>query len=181
MVAVGGFEQASGTYTLVLETFAPETRKRGSISPGQKVSGTLEPGERERWMIEARAGQTLELRTTGFVTVLEVYGPDGELVADIDDNERKPRGLSSLIEVVAPVSGAYVVEVSGFHGRFGFATGTYRLSFRLGPAATPAASQESARATKQTLVLDPQAAVLDRVQTAEFSDSHGFVVHDPKL
>ena len=72
-------------------------------------------------------GQTLEVETAGFDTILKLFDPAGELIAENDDDGRKPFG--SLIDVVAPTTGNYVVEVSGFHGVFGFETGSYRLRF----------------------------------------------------
>jgi hypothetical protein len=114
------FTGGGGSFTLTLSsdnaTATPpptQTDAGTSISYGQEVSGTLEPGQTQSYSFE---GQTGEVVSAGVVaqidTYLELRGPDGNLVASDDDSGE---GLNPLVsDLSLPATGTYTLVVGAF-------------------------------------------------------------------
>lgn len=139
---------ASGTYTIVVSKFndsgsdgrytlslnlaeAPAGAGRVErLTPGQRVAGRLEAGDRPRsgggyedvFEFDARAGQdiVLEMHSSDFDSYLELRDPDGGMVAENDDGGE---GRDAMVMTRLPRAGRYRViarsygesEASGFY------------------------------------------------------------------
>ena len=145
-VLTGPFRlRASSSVTYNYSGFLSSAEVRGVIpEPGAKVSldallsaGTVSSGQPEFWALAAAVGESLSVRmvridlgSTQAMTdpALEIYGPDGGLVAENDNENASSK--DAMIDVSAPTSGRYVVVArSASRG-----TGSYRLGW----AGTPA-------------------------------------------
>jgi hypothetical protein len=138
-------EGRTGRYTVSLARAAapPAPGQSARITPGQRLAGRLEAGDRERreggnedvWEFDGRAGQNvmIELRSGAFDTYLELTGPDGESIAENDDGLGE--GTDSFILAQLPRRGRYVIHVRVYGDRT--AEGFYELSLALAPPAAP--------------------------------------------
>lgn len=98
--------------------------------------GAVQGGARkEMWTRSATAGESIDVLVGGRAyadvpalsdPAVEVYGPDGSLVAENDD--RSASDKNSEVAISNAVAGTYVIAVSGSHG----ATGGYRVASWLG-------------------------------------------------
>jgi hypothetical protein len=150
---------ATGTYTAVVSSFT-ENRAGGRyqialalttapagagqiarITPGQRVSGRLEEGDRGRgdgafedWFeFEGRSGQvvSIEMRASEFDAYLELRDARGEVVSENDDGLGE--GRDAFIMTALPANGRYRI-VARSYGES--SRGLYDLSFAMaGPAA----------------------------------------------
>jgi hypothetical protein len=136
-VAAYGGGNAGGVYALQLTALAgppPAPGQAGRISPGEPALGRLEAGDSARsdggfqdaWDFEARAGDDIvvELRSTAFDTYLELYAPDGALLAQDDDGLGD--GTNSLVTAHLERSGRYRLHVRAFGEKEG--EGLYEIA-----------------------------------------------------
>jgi len=108
--------------------------------------GEIEVGGGETWAFEGEEGMIVTIRVLAdrpagrqadneerlernlFDTYLYVYGPDGELIAENDDNEDLPdedvEKTNSSVTITLPVTGTYTIEVRSWDDRSG---GRYTL------------------------------------------------------
>ena len=145
-IEVGGIWGDNGSYTL--ELALGSARERGSLMPGQAVTGTITAGEVERWQFQGQAGQRILLETRGFDTILVLYNPEFLFLSEDDDGGQD---YGSLISATLDTSGVYTVEVRGFAD----SAGTYALLLSEGWSAQvwrPASSGGLARDTPDARV-----------------------------
>lgn len=120
-IEVTGVFGDSGGYELLLA--ATLMRDRGTISgPGDEVKGTVAGGEVELWEFQGREGFHVRLETWGFDTVLALYGPDMQLLAE-DDNSAA--GAGSFVRQLLQETGTYRVVISGLGDQDGDYTLVY--------------------------------------------------------
>ncbi len=119
------FQGGTGTYNLFLaqipEPFiVPPGDAGGRMTNGGNYPGTISLGEMDMWTFSASAKDSINLRvgTTGFDGYLELYGPNGALLADTEGVTDDP------IAYTATNSGTFTVLVSSW---FSGGTGTYAL------------------------------------------------------
>lgn len=133
-IQVGEFFRQPGRYTLRLFIAnQPQFEGGGHISIGQQVNGELPANETQTWVFEGSAGETVSIILTPensqFDAVLEVVGPDGTILVNLDE------GFSGDAEVTAnlalSVTGEYVIVVREFNKR----GGPYTLSLNEGGTA----------------------------------------------
>jgi hypothetical protein len=137
VVSAFGGEESGGRYILQLTALAgppPPAGRSGHIAVGERVAGRLEPGDQRRedgglqdsWEFEGRGGEDVlaELRSTAFDTYLELYGPDGALLAQDDDGLGD--GTNSLVTVHLARGGSYRLVVHGYGEKE--AAGLYELA-----------------------------------------------------
>ena len=95
------------TTTSTTTTEAP----RRTIATGVPVEATLVLGTRDSWHFDAVAGAEVAVQMTGFDTHLRLYGPDGTLVAENDDqNER----YESAMRYRTVEAGEYRIDAGGY-------------------------------------------------------------------
>lgn len=117
IVEVSDFYGAAGGYDLSLAVSAqPQYSGGGPIAFGQTLQGQLPAGGRHYWVFQATAGQrvsvVLEPGATTFDAVLDLYGPDGQRLAALDEGfSGDPEVLSGL---ALPTTGEYAVLVRSF-------------------------------------------------------------------
>lgn len=104
-VAIGDFVSSSITGSLSVRSYT--------------LAGTA--GEAVRIRMDALFGQALD-------PILELYGPDGQLVASNDDS--REGGLNSLLEATLPSDGVYRIDATSFQAT----TGDFVLSVDPAPA-----------------------------------------------
>ncbi len=137
---------ATGRYTLALTPLmgeVPAPGRMGRLDFGSRVIGRLEPGDQVRndggledaWEFEARGGEdiSVELRSTAFDTYLELYGPDGSLIAQDDDGLGE--GTNSLVTAHLSRGGRYRLVVRAYEAKD--AAGPYELALLRAPAPAP--------------------------------------------
>jgi hypothetical protein len=145
----------TGTYTIVVSQYSARAsggRYRVSlafseppagagrveqITPGQHVSGRLEPGDRPRggggyedlWEFDGHSGQDVmvEMHSTDFDSYLELRDADGAMVAENDDGGE---GNDALILTRLPRDGRYRIVARSYGERQ--TTGFYELSLSQG-------------------------------------------------
>ncbi len=137
--------RAGGRYQIALAlTTAPAGAGQVSrLTPGQRVSGRLEEGDRGRgdgafedWFeFEGRTGQvvSIEMRASEFDAYLELRDARGEVLAQDDDGLGE--GTDAFIMTALPANGRYRI-VARSYGESSH-TGLYDLSFGM---AAPAAA-----------------------------------------
>ncbi len=123
-----------------------------TVTVGQNLTGDLSTRDArlsneahvDRYVIEGRAGQRLELRlnSSAFDPYLQIDGPDGFTMSN-DDNPDD--GLNSRIVVQLPANGRYTILVTSYAAR---ETGAYRLS--IAQAGANVATTQGARAPSRT-------------------------------
>ncbi len=92
-----------------------------AIAIGESAGGTLVAGQRDTWQLNAAGGETVQINMDAdFDTYLELYGPDGVLVAQNDDFN----GLNAQITATLPNAGTYTIIARAYADRSG---GTYAL------------------------------------------------------
>jgi hypothetical protein len=128
--ALGG----EGEYSLSLQVASEAPPGGGAIEYGESVTGTLVWGGEHEWTFEGEEGDraTISMCATagGLDSYLELYGPDGEQLAEDDDSAG---GLDSLIECYElPADGTYTIVCSGF----GQSSGIYQLTLGTGAHGT---------------------------------------------
>jgi hypothetical protein len=116
----------------------PAARAQGPevLRPFEPVSGVLSDDQPSAdWTFEGRAGAVVSLiaRTVAgdLDPVLQIIGPDGEIVAENDDLDSLVRdaGLEAL---TLPADGAYTARVLRYQGAGGATSGTYELALTPG-------------------------------------------------
>lgn len=115
----------SGDYTLSLALGAPG--ETGEIERGQTVEGELALASRDRWTFNGEQGDVISvvMTSTTFDTYLELYGPDGEMLAANDDSPTTSR--SEISEVQLPETGQYTIVARAYSSN---GSGPYELSLR---------------------------------------------------
>jgi hypothetical protein len=116
---------AGGAYllTLVLSNAALiEGTDGGPIEIGASVEDAISDNDGDAWTFSGEAGDsvTIALNGDGLDTMLELYGPDGTLVAADDDSG--PDLSSRLENARLPVSGEYTILALGYDGQYGYYT-----------------------------------------------------------
>jgi len=158
VVSAYGGGDAGGRYTLRLMPLAgppPAPGRTGHIGFGERAVGRLEPGDLVRanggyqdyWEFDARGGEDvmIELRSVEFDTYLELYGPDGALLAQDDDGLGE--GTNSEITAHLARAGRYRLAVRAYTERED-ATGLYELALlKVESIARPGAVTEIAAGT----------------------------------
>lgn len=137
-VTGGGFDLAGDEDAIVVDDepgavdgSAPdiETTGGGYIIIGQTVSNTLPDGETHEWLIDGRAGQTLTLTVTpeddNFDVTVSLVGPDGSVVADVDDGFG---GEPEVITFSPSADGSYYAYLEDF----AFGGGPYTITLEGG-------------------------------------------------
>ena len=130
---LGGVE-GTGTYVLSLAQ-APESfivspgYQGGPMTNGGAYPGTITLGDQEIWSFPANKGDNISVRlgTTGFYGRLQLYGPNGALLATVQN-----QSSDNLITETATNSGTFTVLVSAYYAP-GYSggvegTGSYVLS-----------------------------------------------------
>ena len=138
VVSAYGGDDVGGRYTLHLKALAgppPAPGQTGHIGFGARAVGRLEPGDLVRagggyqdfWDFDAGGGEDvmIELRSVEFDTYLELYGPDGALLAQDDDGLGE--GTNSEITAHLPRAGRYRLVVRAYTEKED-ATGLYELA-----------------------------------------------------
>jgi len=137
VVSAFGSDDPGGRYKLQLTALAgppPAPGELGRVGPGERVVGRLEPGDRTRddggyedfWDFDAGGGRDVivELRSTAFDTYLELYGPDGTVLAQDDDGLGE--GTNSQITAHLTRGGTYRLVVRSYGGKG--SSGLYELA-----------------------------------------------------
>ncbi len=117
----------SGTYTLYLAQFpepfiVPADTQGGPMTNGGNYAGTNKLGGLAMWSFSANTGDSINVRlgTTGFDGKLQLYGPNGALLATATDS------VDDLIAYKATNSGTFTALVSSSDVGDLY-TGTYTL------------------------------------------------------
>jgi len=153
VVSAYGGGDAGGRYTLQLTPLVgppPAPGGTGRIAFGERAVGRLEAGDatredggyRDSWEFDARGGEDVvaEARSSDFDTYLELYGPDGTLVAQDDDGLGE--GTNSQITAHCSRGGRYRLVVRTYSGKEESA-GLYELALlRIENVARPGAVTE---------------------------------------
>ncbi len=87
----------------------------GSIETNQRWRGTLHEYQVHDWYLTVNAGQQIDILVEGIEdsdTTLELWGPNGDLVAENDDLSFQ--NLNSQIEIVLRQPGTYKIRVGMF-------------------------------------------------------------------
>jgi hypothetical protein len=118
----------SGEYQLFLR-FAQLSIK-GTLVPDQAVSAELERGSRHHWLFDGKAGDfvtiSMDAVATGLDVYLEVYTPNGELVASDDDSGGDSN--AAIFELELTDTGPYRVVARGYNDE---QAGAYELVLEL--------------------------------------------------
>jgi hypothetical protein len=119
------FAAQTGTYVLRLaqvpKPFAVAPGEEGgSLTNGANHTGAITLGDMDMWTLNANVGDTINLRlgTTGFNGKLQLYSPQGVLVATTQNS------TDDLINYAVSEPGTYTVLVSSYSAP---GTGTYVL------------------------------------------------------
>jgi hypothetical protein len=122
-IVARGLGSETGSYTLSLELGEPPA-ERGALLLGQTVTDTLTTPAGAAWTFAGQAGITVSvvLNSGDFDPAMELYGPDGEMLASDDDGGLGTNALLQSIEL--PAAGDYALHVRGFGG----GTGSYTLT-----------------------------------------------------
>ena len=127
-VLVSSYEPSgTGTYALHLaqipEAFiVPAGDEGGAMTNGGNFTGTITLGDLDMWTFSANMGDSINLRlgTTNFFGELQLYGPNGALLATVGQYPVN----DDLIAYTATNTGIFTVLVSDVYGG---ETGTYAL------------------------------------------------------
>jgi hypothetical protein len=110
IVARGISEAEGGDYEILLKT-VKVTTGGGPLAPDQPIQALLTPDQADSWEFEAESDTfiTVTLESDTLDTLLELYGPNEELLTTDDDSGG---GLNAaLIEFLISTGGAYRLEV----------------------------------------------------------------------
>jgi len=137
VVSAYGSSAAGGRYTVQLTALGgppPAPGQTGHIAIGQRVVGRLEAGDLTRadgsyqdfWEFEAHGGENvvIELRSSAFDSYLELYGPDGTILAQDDDGLGD--GTNSMISAQLTRGGRYRLVARSYAEKE--STGLYELA-----------------------------------------------------
>ena len=120
------FASDTGTYALHLAQFpepfvVPAGDEGGPLTNGANATGTITLGDLDMWTFTASKGDNINLRvgTTNFEGRLQLFGPDGALLASAGGTTDV-----NISNYAATNSGAFTVLVSSW---FASDTGTYAL------------------------------------------------------
>lgn len=116
IVEAADFFRESGRYTLSLVLSDEPAYSGGEINFGQALQGELAPNSQHYWVFSGDQGQRvsiiLEPGGPTFDAILELYGPDGQLLVGLDE------GFSGDPEIIAgyelPASGEFAILVRSF-------------------------------------------------------------------
>ncbi len=130
VVEIGEFFNAPGGYTMSL-TLAKEPLfgGGGEIQIGQTLESALAPKAVHNWIFTGSAGELITAVLTPqdqFDAILQLYGPDGRQLINLDEGYSGDAELFSGVEL--PLTGQYTLVVSSFAGN----GGRYALSLDAG-------------------------------------------------
>ena len=130
VIEIGEFFNAPGGYTMSL-TLAREPLfgGGGKIQIGQTLESTLAPNATHNWIFTGNAGELITAVFTPqdqFDAILQLYGPDGRQILNLDEGYSGDAELFSGVEL--PLTGQYTLVVSSFAGN----GGRYALSLDVG-------------------------------------------------
>lgn len=135
------------------------------------VSGCIgRPGERDAYRFEAKKGDKLAVRVTAreldspLDAVLQIIGPDGKTIREIDDADRSRR--DPQFDLQAPADGEYRVEIRDLHERGGFRF-VYRLDVQ---PETPGFSLQTEKDSFRAEGAGPLGIPVKIERTAGFAD-----------
>ena len=94
----------------------------GSIERGDRVSGAIGKLEVDVWTFDGVKGEHVTVEVVGFDALLRLFGPDGGLIYENND---ELAGFGSTISTFLRSDGTYTIEVSGAVGNLG----EYEISF----------------------------------------------------
>ncbi len=105
---------SGGAYELTLER--TEMVVEGTLTYGETMSATLEPGTRHHWLFEGGEGDVVTISMTAVSedmdTYLELFAPDGVRVMSDDDGGGEANAEISAFEL--PMSGTYRIIARGY-------------------------------------------------------------------
>lgn len=134
VLEISDFFQVSGRYVLSLALAQePLFGGGGEIKIQQTLESTLPPNGRQNWIFTGNAGDLITAVLTPqdpFDAILELYGPDGRQLVNLDEGYSGDAELFSGIEL--PQTGQYTLTVSSFAGN----GGRYALSLDTGGDST---------------------------------------------
>ncbi len=108
-----------------------------SISTGETKTGTINmAGDTDTWMFEGVSGQLATIAMNGqgeLDPMLDLYAPDGDLVATNDDGGDGNNAL--ITDLPLGMTGTYTIVAT----EYSLGTGTYYLSLTIGVPPTPTA------------------------------------------
>jgi PKD repeat protein len=134
------FEQGSFSLSLEKEE-AGAIPATGTIAYGETVIGSLTSAAPTSYSFTGSEDDTIFIQVEAdFDTTLELYAPDGSLLAQDDDSAGR---LNPLIQVRLPASGEYRVDVNSFDPA---SEGTFEITLGLDgsePTVTPEAPVET--------------------------------------
>lgn len=130
-IQVTEFFRQPGRYTLRLFiTTEPQFEGGGRIAVGQEINGQLPAQGTQTWVFEGNAGEMVSIILTPldeqFDAVLEVVGPEGTILANLDEGFSGDSEVAANLELA--VTGEYVIVIQEFNDR----GGRYALSLNAG-------------------------------------------------
>jgi hypothetical protein len=118
----------AGEYQLFLRI--AQLSIKGTLVPGQTVSAELEQGSRHHWLFEGEAGDFVTISMDALAkdldVYLEVYTPNGELVATDDDGGGDSN--AAIFELELTDTGSYRVVGRGYNDE---QAGAYELTLEM--------------------------------------------------
>ncbi len=121
-----------GTYTIVVERVAGDglyslgiSRSRSFTLNAEQVTrldgGLDDAHPRQHWRFEGQAGQvftlTMRAENGSLDPLLQLYRPDGQLLAWNDDAADSAMGVTAqIVQVALPVGGTYTLDATRFEG-----------------------------------------------------------------
>jgi Zn-dependent metalloprotease len=137
LVMVASFNSGfngTGTYRLTMtKTGAPVTvspgDEGGPLTNGAMHTGTIDRGDVDTWTFQANAGERIAVHIGEITDTNTVFGPWIRLWSPTGASLGDTAGAAADVidDVVAPVTGTYIVLVASFNSGF-TGTGTYRLT-----------------------------------------------------
>ena len=122
IIEVRNFAGDAGRYTLTLEQGdQPRYNAGGALALSQSLQTRLPADGRQDWVFPGLARQRIDIviepRARNFDAILQLAGPDGQLLVELDE------GFSGDPEVLSgfelPVAGEYVISVNSFSSQGG--------------------------------------------------------------
>jgi len=130
--------QQGGQYVVIVERMSGDGRytlgmtmqRLLSIEDNHvEVTSTLQASiPQQQWQVDLRGGQTVTITMQAINeeldTILYLYDPNGNLIAENDDADDITLGFNSqLVDMRIPFAGTYIIEANRFNGE-----GDYRLT-----------------------------------------------------